>query len=203
MIVHGVDIDLPAEYYRKLREGILRGYPRQGADDPYRFFYRRVILGAFRVFDYLEERDDIDGNRLAVAGSSQGGALSLLVGGLDGRVKALTSNVPAMCDHYGHYFGRPSGWPSLWRVGDKKRIERTLGYYDAAVAASRIKVPALLAVGFVDGTCAPTTVYAAYNNLGGPKSIDNFPEMGHAFGPGWMDKAVDWLAGELNRIESE
>ncbi|MFC2076980.1 acetylxylan esterase [candidate division KSB1 bacterium] len=197
MSVHGIDNDLPPEYFQKLRGGILRDYPRQGADDPYRFFYRRVILGAFRVLDYLAEREDIDGGRLGVAGSSQGGALSLLVGGLDGRVKALTANVPAMCDHCGHYYGRPSGWPGLWRTGDRRRLERTLGYFDAAVAASRIRVPALMAVGFIDNACPPTTVYAAYNVITGPKTMDNYPLMAHAFGPGWADKAVGWLVDRL------
>ena len=55
-----------------------------------------------------------------------------------------------------------------------------------------------MAVGFVDGTCAPTTVYAAYNNLRGPKVMDNFPAMGHSYGPGWLPDALQWLRARLD-----
>jgi cephalosporin-C deacetylase len=203
--VHGIPQDRPEEWYTSLRwrpgggGGMLRDYPHFGKEDPHTFYYRRVIQGAFRALDYLCTREDADTTRLAVIGSSQGGALSLLVAGLDKRIKALTANVPAMCDHTGSLHGRPSGWPRLLRDGDRQRILHTCGYYDAALNAGLIEVPARLAVGFVDRTCAPTTVYAAYNNIKGPKSIDNFPEMGHSYGKGWMDESSRWLIDTLNK----
>ncbi|MBN2288001.1 MAG: acetylxylan esterase [Candidatus Glassbacteria bacterium] len=199
--VHGIEQGRPEEWYRSLRwreGGVLRDYPHFGKEDPYTFYYRRVIQGAMRALDYLYTRADVDTTRLAVVGSSQGGALSLLTAGLDKRIKALTANVPAMCDHTGSLYGRPSGWPRLLRDGDRGRVLRTCGYYDAALAAGLIEVPARLAVGFVDQVCAPTTVYAAYNNLKGPKSIDHFPEMGHSYGEGWLDESVRWLLDRLN-----
>ncbi|HUU29505.1 MAG TPA: acetylxylan esterase [archaeon] len=197
--IHGIEVGKDKQYQSWLRDGPLNGYPHFGSDDPYRFYYRRVILGAFRALDYLSTREDVDTTRLAVSGSSQGGALSLLVAGLDKRVKALTANVPAMCDHTGSLYGRPSGWPRLLAHGDLERVRRTSGYYDAALTAGFITAPALVAVGFIDRTCAPTTVYAAYNNLKGPKVIDNFPDMGHAYGPGWTERRVKWLLDALNR----
>ena len=45
--------------------------------------------------------------------------------------------------------------------------------------AARTQARALLAVGFIDNTCRPTAVYAAYNNLQGPKEMMTFPLMGH------------------------
>ncbi len=201
--VHGIPQDRPEEWYRSLRrregnDGILTDYPHFGKENPYTFYYRRVIQGAMRALDYLCTRQDVDTTRLAVVGSSQGGALSLLLAGLDKRIKALTANVPAMCDHTGSLYGRPSGWPRLLRDGDRRRVLRTCGYYDAALNAGLIEVPARIGVGFVDRTCAPTTVYAAYNNLKGPKRIDHFPLMGHSYGEGWLEETVSWLLDELN-----
>ena len=107
-----------------------------------------------------------------------------------------------MCDHTGSLYGRPSGWPRLLRDGDRRGVLRTCGYYDAALNAGLIEVPARIAVGFVDRTCAPTTVYAAYNNLKGPKRIDHFPLMGHSYGEGWLEETVRWLLAGLNEKAS-
>jgi cephalosporin-C deacetylase-like acetyl esterase len=34
-------------------------------------------------------------------------------------------------------------------------------------------------VGFIDTTCPPSSVYAAYNNVSGKKSIHHDPDAGH------------------------
>lgn len=197
--IHGIEVGKPVEFYRELASGILDGYRHFGNEDPYRFYYRRGILGAIRAIDFLCSLEEVDTTRIGIAGGSQGGALSLLVAGLDKRIKAVVASVPAMCDHAGALYGRPSGWPQMMRYGDRERTLRTSGYYDAALNAGLITVPALLAVGFIDNACHPTTVYAAYNNLKGPREIDNFPEMGHAVAPGWADKSIKWLLDALNR----
>ncbi|HLA39438.1 MAG TPA: acetylxylan esterase, partial [Candidatus Glassbacteria bacterium] len=197
--IHGIGVGLDDKFYRDLSDGLLAGYRHFGDDDPYRFYYRRVILGAIRSIDYLCSHPDVDSAKVAITGGSQGGALSLLVAGLDRRIKALAANVPAMCDHSGELYGRPSGWPRLLRnAGDRERALRTSRYYDAALNAGFITVPALLGVGFIDDVCAPTSVYAAYNNLQGYKEIDNFPDMGHGTGPGWYEKSIGWLKKALN-----
>jgi len=38
----------------------------------------------------------------------------------------------------------------------------------------------VVSVGFIDATCPPTSVYAAYNNLPGKKQLIIEPLMGHA-----------------------
>jgi cephalosporin-C deacetylase-like acetyl esterase len=45
-------------------------------------------------------------------------------------------------------------------------------------------------VGFIDITCAPTTVYAAFNVHPEPKVMINSPRMGHSTDPAWV-KARD------------
>ena len=197
--IHGIELGRPDQFYEELASGVLDGYRHFGNENPYRFYYRRAILAAFRSIDYLCSLESVDPERIGIAGGSQGGALSLLVAGLDKRIKAVVASVPAMCDHTGSLYGRPSGWPQMIRYGSGEGTLKTSGYYDAALNAGLITVPALLAVGFIDNACHPTTVYAAYNNLKGPRQIDNFPEMGHAVAPGWGEKSVKWLLDTLNR----
>ena len=143
----------------------------------------------------------MDKNRIGVSGSSQGGGMSLLVASLDERIKALTANVPALCDHPGDLHGRPSGWPFLLRRavdGEKAKVMHTMSYYDAATAASRITVPALLSAGFIDRTCAATTVLSAFNNLQGTRWIEMVPGMGHATPKDYATRWPRWLRDALD-----
>jgi cephalosporin-C deacetylase len=195
--VHGLELGREPEYYRFLADGALDSYRGFGADDPYRFYYRRAVLGAIRALDYLCSRPDVDSSRIGIAGGSQGGALCLLTAGLDNRIKAVAASVPAMCDHTGRFFGRPSGWPNIFQYADRERVARTCGYFDAALNAGFITAPTLIAVGFIDPHCCPTTVFAAYNNLKGPREIDCHPWYAHATPQGWFDRSVEWLARHL------
>jgi cephalosporin-C deacetylase-like acetyl esterase len=194
--VHDMDVDLPQADYDAAHAGPLKGYSQQGKTDREKFYYHRVVLGCIRALDYLTSRPEWDKKHLAVAGSSQGGALSLITAGVDPRVTALSANVPAMCDHTGYTIGRVSGWPQLgeWgRAAELDAVTRTSAYYDAVNFARRFKGPALVGVGFVDRTCPPTTVYAAYNSLRGPKEIVNSPLMGHSSDPRFTKRQDEFL----------
>ncbi|MCC2671172.1 MAG: acetyl xylan esterase, partial [Armatimonadetes bacterium] len=194
--VHDMDVDLPQADYDTANNGPLKGYPQHGKTDREKFYYHRVVLGCVRALDYLTSRPEWDKKHLVVAGSSQGGALSLITAGVDSRVTALSANVPAMCDHTGYTVDRVSGWPQLGergRAADLEAVTRTSAYYDAVNFARKFKGPALVGVGFVDRTCPPTTVYAAYNSLGGPKEIVNSPSMGHSTDPRFTKRQEEFL----------
>jgi cephalosporin-C deacetylase len=45
---------------------------------------------------------------------------------------------------------------------------------------TRTKAVGIVTVGFIDTTCPPTSVYAAYNALAGTKQIFNDPPATHA-----------------------
>ena len=174
-----------------------------GADDPYRYYYRRVVLGAIRAFDYLCTRDDVDTTRLALAGGSQGGGLSLITASVEKRIKAASIKVPAMCDHTGILYDRPTGWPYiLKRMGRDERIIRTSRYYDGALAAGLIQVPTLFTVSLLDLSCPPTTVYSAFNNLKGPKEIFTYPDADHpaSFTEERDLRMIRWLAETLKGL---
>ncbi|MCE5249808.1 acetylxylan esterase [bacterium] len=181
---HGIELGREESFYRLLMSRHIPGDGASlGVDDPYRYYFRRVVLGAIRSFDYLCSREDVDTARLAVAGASQGGGLSLLTAAVDHRVMAVTVHVPAMCDFTGVLHERPAGWP--WLLGRRsssgkdERVVRTCAYFDAALAASQIRVPAFFTVSFLDQSCPPTTVYSAFNSLRGPREIKYFPDTTH------------------------
>ena len=199
--IHGVKLGREKDFYQGLLErNPAGGFSSLGADDPYRYYYRRVVLGAIRALDYLCTREDVDTTRLAVAGGSQGGGLALIAASLDRRVKAASIKVPAMCDHTGILFQRPTGWPYiLKRNGRGERIIRTSRYYDGALAAGLIRVPALFSVSLLDESCPPTTVYSAFNSLKGPKEIFVYPDVDHpgSFTAERDRRMIRWLAEKL------
>ena len=178
---HGIELGREESFYRALLgRGIPGSAATQGAEDPYRYYFRRVVLGAVRAFDYLCSRPDVDTSCLAVAGASQGGGLSLLTAAVDRRVRAVAVHVPAMCDYSGALHNRPTGWPHLLESRNMDpRVIPTLGYFDAALAAGFIRAPAFFTVSLLDQSCPPTTVFAAYNSLKGPREIERFPDTTH------------------------
>jgi cephalosporin-C deacetylase len=137
-----------------------------------------------RALDFLTTQPEWDGKVVAVVGHSQGGFQALVAGGLDDRVTFIGAGVPAGCDHTGMLRRRISGWPKLVPLlqGGKPDsvIAEASRYYDAVNFAARCHADAIVSVGFIDRTCPPTSVYAAYNQLKGDKSIINKPSMGHA-----------------------
>src|SRR5690606_6608522 len=140
------------------------------------YYFHRTVLGNVRSIDYLTSRPEWDHKHMIVNGSSQGGGMTLITTGLDSRVTAGAANVPALCDHSGRDFDRPSGWPQLVPMEENGKLDPKIlqvsRYYDAVNFARRIKVPIIFGVGLIDNTCRATSVFSAYNVLQGAKEID-------------------------------
>jgi cephalosporin-C deacetylase len=134
----------------------------------------RMFLGDLQAAKYLEQRPDWDGKTLAANGTSQGGMQSFAVTGLDSRITDMVVEVPAGCDNSGALVGRTPGWPfHLTNPNDpkQKQILQVMAYFDPVNFASRIKAPALVAVGLIDETAPPSGIFTAFNQLQGPKEI--------------------------------
>jgi cephalosporin-C deacetylase-like acetyl esterase len=56
-------------------------------------------------------------------------------------------------------------------------------YFDGVNFAAGAKAPGFFTVGFIDTTCPPTSVYAAYNALAAAKEIFNDIPSGHTNSP--------------------
>lgn len=187
--VHDLPNGQPAQFYKDQFAGPLKGYYLQGRENRDTYYFHRTVLGNIRSIDYLTSRPEWDHQHMVVNGSSQGGGMTLITTGLDSRVTAGAANVPALNDHSGRDFGRPSGWPQLAPLDANGKLNPKIlqvsRYYDAVNFARRIKVPMIFGVGLIDNTCHPTTVFSAYNVVQGSKKIDIAPLMGHAFDPAY------------------
>lgn len=181
---HGIPNGRPSSFYAELNKGRLSGYRHAGRESRDSIYFRGMYLRLVRAIDFLTAQPEWDGKTVAVVGHSQGGGQSLVAGGLDDRVTIIAPGVPAICDHSGNIAGRVNGWPKLVPNGpDGKpdpQILEAARYIDAVNFATRCKAEAIMSVGFIDAVCPPSSCYAAYNALRGPKTVINEPLMGHA-----------------------
>ncbi|RRJ97483.1 acetylxylan esterase [Opitutaceae bacterium TAV4] len=181
---HGLPNGKPAAYYEDLAKGDLRDYRTRGRESRDTIYFQGMYLRLVRAIDFLTAQPEWDGRTVIVSGGSQGGAQSIVAGGLDPRVTYISAGVPALCDNTGVLVNRQRGWPKFL-PGTKEEAEKlpqvieAVRYYDAMNFATRVKARAYFTVGFIDVTCAPTSVYAAYNNLPGQKEIYNDIANGH------------------------
>jgi len=181
---HGLPNGKPEDYYKALASGELKTYRTDGNTSRETIYFRGMFVRLQRALDFLASRPEWNGKVFAVVGHSQGGYQALVAGGLDPRVTFIGAGVPAGCDHTGMKADRISGWPKLVALtGSGEPVPASVEasrYFDAVNFASRCRAEAIVSVGFIDRTCPPTSVYAAYNALKGTKRILPRPAMGHA-----------------------
>lgn len=134
------------------------------------YFFHDAILGINRAVDWVAAQEFADANNVVYWHGSQGGAFGYFLMGLNRHFRRGVMFVTAMCDHLARDAGRKPGWPNL--VAGQKTEEgranarRFAPYFDAVNFAPRIKVPVMSVADFIDKTCHPATVWAAYNALG-------------------------------------
>ncbi len=200
--IHGIPVNMDASIYLDLYNGPLNKYPHFNLDSKDNYYFKRVYLGCIRALDFIYSLPQFDGEQLAVTGSSQGGALSIVTTALDSRVKYIAAYCPALAELTGFFHNTIAGWPNLFNKSNKNlattkdKIE-TAGYYDVVNFAKLIKVPGYYSWGFNDEITPPTSTYAAYNVIKAPKNIFIVPNIGHTVTVEQAIKANTWLKEKL------
>ncbi|RBP47397.1 cephalosporin-C deacetylase-like acetyl esterase [Roseimicrobium gellanilyticum] len=188
MNAHGIPNGKAPEYYTGLAQSELKDYRNVGRDSRETCYFLGMFLREVRALDFLCSQPEWDGKTVVVYGSSQGGFQGFAISAIDPRVTFLAAGVPAGCDHTGVIVNRVNGWPKIVpNLPDGKPDPKVLEasrYFDNVNFAAKTKAKgAYLTVGFIDTTCPPTGVYAAYNALPISKAIyDDIPS-GHANSP--------------------
>lgn len=183
-------------------EGSAPGFMTRGISSPETYFYRRVFTDAVRLVDAVRELEFVDESRIAVTGVSQGGGIALAVAGLVPDLIGVMPDVPFLC-HFSRSvqvapdqpFTEITRYLAVHRDQDE-RVFHTLSYFDGVNFARRIHAPALFSVALMDGIVLPSSVFAAYNHLGGDgHEIAVYAFNGHEGGQThqWVRQA-EWLA---------
>lgn len=177
------------------------GFMTRGVLDPETYYYRRVYCDAVRAVETAQCHPEIDADRIALAGTSQGGGIVIAAAGLSDAVKVAMPEVPFLCAFRrateisdAHPYGEISHYLRCHR--DKvDRVFETLSYFDGVNFATRARAQALFTVGLMDLICPPSTVYAAYNHWAGEKDILVYQYMQHDSGSFQKIEQLRFLKG--------
>jgi cephalosporin-C deacetylase len=158
-------------------------------------YYQGAYSDVIRGVDYLVNRPDIDRDRIAIAGTSQGGGIALAVASLDPRLKAVVALLPFLCDM--RRAARIDG--SLVKklldqagLNDEAHL-RTLDYFDPLQLVSTLRAPALVSSGGRDTTCPADTIRAVFDRMPGVKSLFHDPELTHTSSETFYGLTWQWL----------
>jgi len=148
----------------------------RGMDNKYDFFYRNIILDCIQALGYLCSRDDVDTDRVAVWGGSQGGGLSFTTSALDDRIALCIADIPFLCEF--PMYLEISHWNEIDAWFDQnpdqtwESMFKTLSYFDTKNMADKITCPVYMGIGLQDDVCPPATSFISYNYLKCPKAFN-------------------------------
>ncbi len=173
--------------------------------DRHTYGYRGFYIDACRAVDFVLTRPEVDGTRVGIHGSSQGGALTVTTAAL--RQDVITcgaAGAPYLCG-FMDAAALTHSWP-YEEINDYLRfhperehqVRTTLNYYDGINFAPLIRCPMLVYIGLGDDVCPPETGYALYEAMTCPKDLHAYPRSAHDAGRFWeMGKVEAFLAEHL------
>lgn len=190
------------------------GYPgllTNNIEDAENYGYRGFYMDAVRAFDTLAARPEVDKTRIGVHGSSQGGALTLLVAALRrNKVAAAAAGAPYLCSMM-DAASLTNSYP-YQEINDYLRlnpertnaVKNTLALYDIHNFAPSISCPIIVNVGLRDDVCPPETGFALFGEIGSEhKRMYPYEDCAHDAGSsaGHTDIVNEFLAEQLRPVQ--
>jgi cephalosporin-C deacetylase len=165
-------------------------------DQPEGAYYQGAYADVMRAIDFVMSRGDLDHERIALVGTSQGGGISLSVAALDSRVKAVAAHVPFLCNF--RLAARTANSRVKNQLDQAKRNDeaalRTLDYFDPFQLAPKLRVPVLISAGGRDEVCPLATIQSVYERVPSPKkTLKTYPNLVHTSCVDFYNFTWTWL----------
>ncbi len=183
----------------------LRGHIVRGlSDHPDKLLFRQIFLDAAQMARVVMTLPEVDPQRIASTGASQGGGLAIACAALEPRIARTAPVYPFLCDYQrvyemdlaveayeelSHYFRRFDPTHQI-----ETEIFTRLGYIDVQHLANRIQARVLMATALMDTVCPPSSQFAVYNKINSPKEMVLYPDFGHEGLPGHSDRVFAFLS---------
>ncbi len=174
----------------------------RGLESEQKYYYRGAYLDCIRAVDFLESRQDVDQDRIAIWGGSQGGGFAFATAALDSRIDLCMADIPWLSD-WDNYFAI-THWSEIgdWFASNPSQnwesMLNTLSYFDTKNMADRIDCPVIMGIGLQDGVCPPSTSFATYNLVKSPKEYTIYKHAGHWQPKIHYENRFKWLRDNFN-----
>jgi len=150
-------------------------------------------------------REEVQPERFAFFGTSQGGGASLLMASIfrSRGVRAAAADVPFLTDfRAARRLSAPGAYSIAFQALDelvRSRPDaeaaawRALGFIDTLSHAHRLTMPVLLVAGAEDRTCTPASIRTLFGALPGTRSYTELAGQGHAYTTPFLHLARAWF----------
>lgn len=182
------------------------GYPgllTHNMTDRNTYTYRGFYIDACRAVDFLLGRSEVDAGRIAVTGSSQGGALTIVTSALRHEIACAAAGAPYLCGFMDaarltHVYPYQEINDYLRLYPEREgQVRQTLEYFDGINFAPRIECPIIVNIGLQDPVCPPETGYALFREIGSAnKRLYPYDNCMHDAGSFWHAAVIDTFLRE-------
>ena len=164
-------------------------------DKPEGAYYQLAYADVIRGVDFLSARAGVDRDRLAIAGTSQGGGIALAVAALDPRLKAVVAHLPFLCDMR---LAAQTDGALVKRLLDQAKMNdaahlSTLEFFDPLQLVPSLRAPALVSSGGRDTVCPAATIRAVFDRIPSVKSLLHEPDLPHTTSAAFYRLTWFWL----------
>lgn len=164
--------------------------------------YEEWLLDAMTAIRWAGEAEGADVRSLVFCGTSQGGGLSLVLGGLyRGQCRAVCADQPFLIGFSSERLEEVISFAAqgyCQPIVSYERAAEQLRMADPMCYAGWLDCPTLLTAGEKDVECPPQWVEALYARLPEPKEYVCFPGRKHGYCVDFYEKMVDFLAKNRN-----
>jgi len=181
-----------------------RGYFAQGIDDPETWIFREIVQNCIVACRVLQAQIEVDEDRIAACGMSQGGGISIWLGAFCPIVKAVCADMPFLGATWVSLVNGVYRYPLKELIDyaesvpvGLQRVLNTVGYFDTAQVATCCKVPCQVSLGLKDPAVKPEYARIIYESLPGAKRLIEYPG-GHDWDPGMIDNNLSWMVKALS-----
>ena len=168
------------------------GYPgllTYGIVDPNVYSYRGFYVDAWRGVDFLLGREEADSSRIGVAGSSQGGGLTVCTAAMRPEIRAASAGAPYLTGFidsieltHTYPYQEINDYLRL-HPESREPVVETLAYFDCVNFADKITCPIIVNIGLQDNVCPPETGYALFEKIASAdKTLYAYDNQGHSAG---------------------
>ena len=168
------------------------GYPgllTYGIVDRNVYSYRGFYVDAWRGVDFLLGREEADSSRIGVAGSSQGGGLTVCAAAMRPEIRAASAGAPYLTGFidsieltHTYPYQEINDYLRL-HPESRAQVVETLAYFDCINFADKITCPIIVNIGLQDNVCPPETGYALFEKIASAdKMLYAYDNQGHSAG---------------------